>query len=208
VSQPPHPGITDGRSQPGADPGAPIQLGTGWRGARRELSVAACLVLSVAAAAWAIDGPAAASLVVVISVAASLVLLHALVPGDKPGTAAGDAAVRPSDLLGPQQNRLSHSFTGFWRTQSDLTSATRSLGAWDYGTRIRLANLLAARLAERHGISMTQHPEAARQLLNAGSRHDLWYWIDPQRPTPPDAGTRTGIPPRVLAALIQRLERL
>jgi hypothetical protein len=39
-------------------------------------------------------------------------------------------------------------------------------------------------------------------------RSDLWAWIDPQRQAPPDAGSRPGIPPRVLAALIDRLERL
>jgi hypothetical protein len=180
--------------------------------------VAAGLVVSLAVAAWAIDGPATASLVVLISVAVSLVLMHGLVARDdrsSPGTsdAAGldgqDGLSDPAGRLGLEQIRLTHSFTGFWRTEGDLTSATKSLGGWDHGTRPRVANLLAARLAERHGIIMEHDPEAAKRLLlGAGSRHDLWYWVDPYRQSPPDAGSRPGIPPNVLAALIERLEQL
>jgi hypothetical protein len=107
----------------------------------------------------------------------------------------------------PQELGPSQSFTGFWRTRSDLLDATKSLSAWDYGLRPRLTNLLAARLSERHGISLADDPQAARNLFR-GTRHDLWHWIDPARPTPPDAGSQPGIPPNVLAALIDRLEKL
>src|SRR5262249_43888606 len=116
---------------------APDQPGMGWRGARRELAVAVGLVLVVAGAGWVVDGPAAASLVVLISAAACLILLHPLVispghparpPVDHDAHQAGRAGL--SHQLG-----LAHSFTSFWRTRSDLTSATTSLAAWDHTTR-------------------------------------------------------------------------
>jgi hypothetical protein len=168
----------------------------GWSGARRELTVAGLLVLALTAAAWALGGPTVAGFVLLACVAASLVALRALIePQDEP-----PPPETPHDF-GP-----SRSFIGFWRTRSDLADATRSLTAWDLGLRPRLTNLLAARLSERHGISLADDPQAARELL--AGRPDLWHWIDPQRQLPPDGGSRPGIPPNVLAALIDRLEKL
>jgi hypothetical protein len=142
-------------------------------------------------------------------------LLRALVaradPWDDRDTESSPPDPTPAepDPIGVEQIRLSHSFTGFWRTQSDLTSATKSLSAWDHGTRPRLTNLLAARLAEHHGINLAHEPQAARRaLLGADDRDDLWFWIDPRRPSPPDASSMPGIPPGALAALIERLEQL
>jgi hypothetical protein len=169
----------------------------GWGGAGRELAVAGLLALALTTAAWALGGPAVAGFVLVACVALSLVALRALVePPEEPP--------QPESLydLGP-----SRSFVGFWRTRSDVADASRSLSAWDLGLRPRLTNLLAARLSERHGISLADDPQAASDLL-AGSRHDLWHWIDPQRQMPPEAASRPGIPPNVLAALIDRLEKL
>ena len=170
---------------------------TGWNGARRELTVAGLLAVVLAAAGWALDGPAAAGFVLLICIAVSLVVLRALIEPDQE-----PPAPEARHEFGPSQ-----SFTGFWRTRSDLMDATRSLSAWDSGLRPRLTNLLAARLSERHGISLADDPQAARDLLR-GTRHDLWRWIDPSRPAPPDADSQPGIPPNVLAALIDRLEKL
>jgi hypothetical protein len=169
----------------------------GWNGARRELAVAGLLVAGLVAAGWALGGPRAAGFVLLSCVAISLVGLRALIEPRRelpPPEASHD--------LGP--SRL---FLGFWRTRSQLSDATKSQGAWDVGLRPRLTNLLAARLSERHGISLADDPRAAEALLT-GTRHDLWQWIDPQRPVPPDAGSRPGIPANVLAALIDRLEKL
>jgi hypothetical protein len=188
---------------PSKAPGSGIGTGgarTGWRGAGREITVAALLIIAIAGAAWVLGGPAAAGFAAVACLALSLVALRALIEPHEP-----PPAPQVSAEIGP-----SRSFFGFWRTRSDLSDAVRSLSAWDNGLRPRLTNLLAARLAERHGISLTEDPEAARRVLTGGRqvRRDLWEWIDPQRQTPPDAGTRPGIPPNVLAALIDRLERL
>jgi hypothetical protein len=170
---------------------------TGWNGARRELAVAGLLAVVLTGAGWALDGPAAAAFVLLICTAVSLIVLHALIePHQEP--AEPDA---PSEI-GPGL-----SFIGVWRTRSDLVDATRSLSAWEYRLRPRLTNLLAARLSERHGISLADDPQAAAGLLS-GTRHDLWLWLDPSRLAPPDAESRPGIPPNVLAALIDRLEKL
>jgi hypothetical protein len=84
-----------------------------------------------------------------------------------------------------------------------------------------LEHLLAARLAERHGVHLYQDPDAARRLLCRRPRDaDLWPWIEPapEVPETPEgaqpqtraskAGTEPGIPRRTLARLIDRLERL
>jgi len=188
---------------------SPAATSPGWNGTGRELAVAAVLVLALTAAAWVLDGPTAAAFVLLICVALALVGLRALIELEE------EPPRRPeSHEFGPSQ-----SFIGFWRTRSDVFDATRSLSAWDHELRPRLTNLLAARLSERHGISLADDPDAARDLLNAGRHHrhgrrdqpgrlDLWTWIDPQRPTPPGAGSKAGIPPNVLAALIDRLEKL
>jgi len=174
-----------------------------WRDATREIIVAVVLAVAVTAGAWVLAGAAAAGFAALACAALSLVALRALIQPHEP-----PAAPLMSADLGP-----SRSFLGFWRTRSDLVDATRSLSAWDNGLRPRLTNLLAARLSERHGISLAEDPEAARRVLNEGgagrrSRADLWAWIDPHRQAPEDAGSMTGIPPQVLAALIDRLERL
>lgn len=169
------------------------------RSLNREIAVAIGLVAALGGAAWVLLGPVAASVVVVFCSGLSLLVLRALLA---PAVTEPVQSERHYD--GPAQ-----SFTGFWRTQTDLSDAMASMSAWDFNTRRRLQNLLAARLAERHGISLADDPEAAKAVFtSSGGRGDLWYWIDPQRPARPDAKSRSGIPPRVLAALIQRLEQL
>jgi hypothetical protein len=172
----------------------------GWRGARRELAVATALVVTLAAAGFALAGAAVAAFVVLSSAAVAIAALRVLL---------SHGADEPEPAEPYRRGPTTPSLVGFWRARADLTESSRSLSSWDHGPRPRLQNLLAARLAERHGVSLAHDPETARRLrLGAGSRRDLWYWIDPQRPIPPDASDRPGIPPRVLAALIDRLEQL
>lgn len=173
----------------------------GWHGARREVAVAVCGLAAVAIATAFALGLAAASIVVLGGVAVSLVAARTLIGSYQ----------RPAPPPEISADLPTTSFIGFWRTQNDLTDAMKSMSAWDF-TRQRLQHLLAARLAEHHGISLAADPQAAREIFISGASPgrgaDLWYWIDPERPSPPDASMRSGIPPRVLAALIQRLEQL
>lgn len=170
-----------------------------WAAARRELMIAACLVFALTAAAWALLGPATAGIVALICVAIGLAAMRTLI----------DSRVEPQEQPDTYYDGPIQSFAGFWRTQFELDAGTKSLSAWDMNTKRRLQNLLAARLSERHGISLLEEPEEAKRAFIGSSRAtDLWYWVDPQRPAPPDASSRPGIPPRTLAALIDRLEQL
>ena len=177
----------------------PVSAG-GFRGAGRELAVAAGLVIALAVAAWVLFGPATSGIIVLCLAAVSLVVLRALI----------NRPVKPEDLTEAGHDAPATSFSGFWRMQTDIASAIASLSAWDNNSRRRLQNLLAARLAERHDISLAADPQAARAAFigDRSSRAELWFWIDPERQTPDDASSRRGIPPRVLAALIHRLEQL
>jgi hypothetical protein len=129
---------------------------------------------------------------------AALALLLAVVPG----------ASKP--LAQPDQRsvRLHTTFLGFWRKRNIVRDATASMAAYDAELRPALQHLLAARLAERHGVSLHADPAAARRLLLPGHRDQaLWFWLDPVRPAEADQ-RRRGIPARTLAAIFDRLERL
>jgi hypothetical protein len=93
-----------------------------------------------------------------------------------------------------------------------VQTAMTSRGFYDTELRPVLEHLLAARLAERHGVHLYQDPAAARRLLCRNPRDaDLWPWIDPG--TRPETAARNsterrGIPRPTLARLIDRLEKL
>ena len=180
------------------DPGAPAPGGGGWAQARPELIIAAAAISATALAALAVLGPAAAALVLIIAGIAALVTLRALA---QPG-------YLPPPLDETRQAGALRSFTGLFRKQSELSYGTASLSAYDVGLRMTLQRLLAARLSERHGISLHDDPDAARRLLCGQHGDGLWFWIDPTRPPAQDDRPRSGIPLRTLALLIDRLERL
>jgi hypothetical protein len=128
-----------------------------------------------------------------------LVVLRALVP-----TTRAQAARRDESW----QLRSQGSYIGFWRNRGLLADASVNMRSYDADLRPVLQHLLAARLAERHGVSLYADPDAARQLLLAGEPDDsLWYWLDPERPAEQRA-MRHGIPQRTLTAIVDRLERL
>jgi len=93
-----------------------------------------------------------------------------------------------------------------------MQTAMSSLASYNGELRPVLEHLLAARLAQRHGVHLYQNPAAARALLCRHSRDaDLWAWIDPAtRPkeSPPGHAEQSGIPMHTLARLIDRLEIL
>jgi len=170
----------------------------GWRASAPELITACILVCAVAAAGYAWAGPAAALLVLAVAALGMLALLRSLTEAEQaPSPAEEDWQEHGRSLL-----------AGFWRKRGSVRNATESLASYELELRLTLQHLLAARLAERHGTSLYEDPDAARRLLLAGTRdRQLWYWLDPARPASPDQKKR-GIPPRVLAAIITRLEQL
>jgi hypothetical protein len=172
-----------------------------WRSAQPELIIAAILFIAVSAAGYALLGPAVPAALAAGTAVAVLVGLRSLLMQEP-----GRAAVEHDAGSGFAQ--VSMSITGFWRRRSGLTDGIRFMAAYDNGLRLTLQHLLAARLAERHGVSLAQDPARARQLLLRGERDDgLWYWLDPARPAVTDSA-QPGIPARTLTRLINQLEKL
>jgi hypothetical protein len=173
-------------------------LAGGWRSVRPELIITAVMVIATAIAAYAYVGLTAAFASVTFWAVVILLLLRWLVP------------VSPARVAVDEewQVRGQASYLGFWRQRGVLADAAASMRSYDADLRPTLQHLLAARLAERHGVSLYADPEAARRLLLAGKPDDrLWFWLDPQRP-PEQRSMRHGIPQRTLTAIVERLERL
>jgi hypothetical protein len=170
----------------------------GWRGAGPEIVIGLIAAAALGGGAYAFAGTAAAVATLTGAGVAVLAGLRALAPGD-------EVAPPPEALTGRGQTTT---FARFWRRHSDVQAATGSLAGYDFELRATLQHLLAARLAERHGISLYDDPEAARRLLAGGGRDRLWFWLDPGREAVTDQGQAAGIPPRTLAAIIDRLEHL
>ncbi len=184
----------------------PAPTADGWRGCGPELTVTVVLMLATSLAVYGYFGAGAAVLTLIIVAVVVFVLLRGLV----------SAAAAPLPQHETWQPSGRTSFTGFWRKRGILANATASMLSYDAELRPTLQHLLAARLAERHDINLYADPAAARRLLLPGTgdgtvrgRRDdqLWYWLDPSRPAETRHQVR-GIPPRTLAAIIDRLERL
>jgi hypothetical protein len=168
-----------------------------WRSAGPELAVAAVALLCCGTAAYILAGIPGTVVVVVIFTALALGVLALLVPR---------ASLPPPRPI-PARETTSWA-RSYWRVQLRLREGTTSVFAYQFGLRPQLEHLLAARLAQRHGINLYTDPEAARQVVCAHSRdRDLWAWVDPDR-QPPDRNDARGIPPRTLARLVRRLEQL
>ena len=172
---------------------------TGWRQAGPEIAIAVLAAAALGGAAYAFAGTAAAVLALTAAGAVVLAGLRALTPPD-------DVAPPPEQALAERWQTTT--FARFWRRHSAVQAATRSMAGYDFELRATLQHLLAARLAERHGVSLYDEPEAARRLLARGGSDRLWYWLDPGREAVTDQGRAAGIPPRTLAAIIDRLEHL
>jgi hypothetical protein len=173
--------------------------GGGWRGAGPEIVIGLIAAAALGGGAYAFAGAAAAVVTLTGAGVAVLAGLRGLAPGD-------EVAPPPQEALTGWGQTTT--FARFWRRHSDVQSATRSLAGYDFELRATLQHLLAARLAERHGISLYDEPEAARRLLARGGSDRLWFWLDPGREAVTDQGKAAGIPPRTLAAIIDRLEHL
>lgn len=189
-------GVADQADQAGRED----QYDQGWRASWPELVLAGLLVAAVSLAGYAFAGPGAPAVVLIFTSGLVLILLRGMAPPAAPPP--------PADPATGTDHALS-SFSGFFRKRSALVSATASLPAFDTQLRETLQRLLAARLAERHGISFYQDPEAARRaLFPGGADNGLWFWLDPGRPAADSTDSQPGIRPRALATLIERLERL
>ena len=172
-----------------------------WRGTAPEVLIAAVAVAATAVAAYATAGWAGLSVVAVATAAVATVVLRGLLP-----------QLTPDPSKKAPQKLQARTLTGYSHRRFVVHTAMTSQNYYDGELRPVLEHLLAARLAERHGVHLYQDPETARRLLCRNPRDaHLWQWIDPAtRPQDPPRGgpERRGIPRRTLARLIDRLETL
>lgn len=171
----------------------------GWQSSIPEVLIGSLLVLLTCTFVYGYAGAGAAAIALVVWAVVILVIFRAAVPITPPPLTAQHDTWR----------RLGRSgIMGFWRKRGMVGDATADMVAYDLELRTTLQHLLAARLAERHGISLYGDPAAARRLLLPTTREQqLWFWLDPQRPAETRHG-KGGIPPHTLAAILDRLERL
>lgn len=179
-----------------------------WRHARPEVITAAIIVAVAALAGVAVAGWPGLAIVATVTAAATLLVLRGLAPRPAP-----DATRKATE----SDSATMRSLTGYSQRRFLVATGITSRSFYEADLRPVLEHLLAARLAERHGVNLYTDPDAARRAFVRTPRDDaLWRWIDPAgRAAIPDARYPTGerpggrgIPRRTLARLIDRLEHL
>lgn len=184
-------------------PGSLLGLGERqslWRGAGPEVAIAAITVAVAAIAGGAVAGWAGVATVAIAAAALGLVVLRGMIPR---------SAAHSVRLT--QDKQEARSIRGYAQRRSVVASSVTSRSFYEADLRPVLEHLLAARLAERHGINLYQDPAAAmRAFCRDGGDRALWSWIDPaQALTAQDRDMhRDGISRRTLGRLINRLEQL
>ncbi len=172
-----------------------------WRGTKAELVIAAVLAAVAAVAGYVMAGWAGLSVVVIATAAIAFLVLRALLP-----------QLTPDQAKKAREKPTARTLSGYSHRRFVVQTAMTSLGFYNGELRPVLEHLLAARLAERHGVNLYQDPAAARAVLCRDPRDaGLWAWIDPAtRPKDQPRGhsEQSGIPRRTLARLIDRLEKL
>lgn len=179
-----------------------------WRQAGPELIIAGVFVAVAAAAGLALAGWPGLAIVAIAAAAAALLVLRGLAP--RPASVAARQA--------RQSDSAPRSITGYSQRRFLLVSGISNGPFYQADLQPVLEHLLAARLAENHGVNLYTDPAAARQVFIRTPRDEaLWHWIDPGRDdagpashqgAPSPAGATRGIPRRTLARLIDRLEHL
>ncbi|HEX8006595.1 MAG TPA: hypothetical protein VF482_09235 [Trebonia sp.] len=170
-----------------------------WHGAGPELIIVAVAVAATALAGGAVAGWPGVATVAIAAAVGGLVVLRALAPR------AAEQSVRTA-----REKQAGRPVSGYAQRWFVVTAGLSSWGFYQADLRPALEHLLAARLAERHGINLYQDPAAARKAF-CRTRGDaaLWRWIDPAEAALEGRdGQGRGIPRRTLARLIDRLEQL
>ncbi len=171
-----------------------------WRDAFPELVIAAITVVVAALAGAAVSGWP--GVVVVAAAAAVLALIAAR--GTIPRSSA--RASRRAKAK-PQARPIS----GYGQRRFIVATSLTSRGLYESDLRPVLEHILAARLADDHGVNLYTEPEAARKAFcRTRADESLWPWIDPAQALNTDDRHRRlqAIPRRTLARLITRLEQL
>jgi hypothetical protein len=171
-----------------------------WRGAGPELAIAAVAVAAAALAGGAVAGWPGLAAVAIGAASLSLVVLRGLLP-----RSAAQSVRRARD------KQLARPIFGYAQRRFVVASSVSSRAVYEADLRPLLEHLLAARLAEKHGINLYTEPAAARRAF-CRTRGDeaLWRWVDPAQTlsTAERDKTRHGVSPRTLTRLVNRLEQL
>lgn len=188
-------GVTTGRRDETAAPAAGP-----WREAAPELAIAAVAVTATALAGGAVAGWPGLAVVAIGAASISMVVLRGLVP-----RSAAQFFRRARD------KQVARPIFGYAQRRFVVASGISSRPAYEADLRPLLEHLLAARLAEKHGINLYTDPAAARRVF-CRTRGDeaLWRWVDPAQTlsTAERDKMRRGVSPRTLTRLVNRLEQL
>ena len=174
--------------------------GSRWRDATPELIIAAITVAVAALAGAAVSGWPGVVVVAVAAAVLALLVFRAALP-----RSAAQASRRAKDK---QQARA---IFGYGQRRFIVATSLTSRPLYESDLRPVLEHVLAARLAESHGVNLYTDPEAARRVFcRTRADESLWPWIDPGQAVNADQRSRLrgGIPRSVLARLITRLEQL
>ncbi len=171
-----------------------------WRDAAPELIIAAILVAVAALAGGAVSGWPGVVVVAAAAAVLALLVLRAALP-----RSAAQTSRRAKDK---QQARA---ISGYGQRRFIVATSLTSRPLYESDLRPVLEHILAARLAESHGVNLYTEPEAARRAFcRTRADESVWPWIDPGQAL--NAGQRSrqrrGIPRQALARLITRLEQL
>jgi hypothetical protein len=174
--------------------------GSRWRDAVPELIVAAIAVVVAALAGAAVSGWPG----VVVAAAAATVLALVILRGTIPRSSA-QASRRT------KAKPVARSIFGYGQRRFIVATSFTSRALYESDLRPVLEHILAARLADGHGVNLYTDPAAARSAFcRTRADESLWPWIDPAQALNTDdrQRQRQGIPRRTLARLITRLEQL
>jgi hypothetical protein len=171
-----------------------------WRAAIPELIIAAITVVVAALAGAAVSGWPGVAAVAAAAAAGALVVARGLIPRS--------AAQAVRQAKSKQQART---ISGYGQRRFVVATSLSSRPLYESDLRPILEHILAARLADSHGVNLYTEPDAARKAFcRTRADESLWPWIDPEQAITADerARQRYGIPRRTLARLITRLEQL
>ncbi len=186
---------------PGPEAAEPAGDGRGrWHDAGPELAIVGVLVAATALAGGAVAGWPGVAAVATGAAALSMVVLRGLVP-----RSAAQHVRRARD------RQTVRAIAGYGQRRYVVAAGVSTRAFYESELRPVLEHLLAARLAENHGVNLYTEPDAARGVFcrNRGDA-PLWRWVDPAQALPPEGRERErgGIPRRTLARLVNRLEQL
>jgi hypothetical protein len=174
-----------------------VKLG---RGPGPELVIATVFVVAAALAGGAVAGWPGVAVVAIVAAAIAMVVVRGVIPR------SAAQSVRHT-----RDKQVARAIAGYAQRRYVVAASVSSKAFYEADLRPVLEHLLAARLAEKHGINLYTEPAAARATFcrNRGDEA-LWRLVDPAQVPPPDRRELEGhgIPRRTLARLVNRLEQL